>query len=117
MKTCVVPYPMLRNLRIRVVTFTDVDEYIEWRKRNWDDQRNGYPSASCLGWQRTPKRFDVDICLYLKGFDRKYRISALTHEVVHAVQFIFENYDFKDDELQAYLTEYILQYCLDKKVV
>ena len=45
MKTCVVPYPMLRNLRIRVVIFTDVDEYIEWRKRNWDDQRKGYPCA------------------------------------------------------------------------
>lgn len=117
MKTCVVPFPMLRNLRIRVVTFTNCDKYIEWRRRNWDDQRNGYPSASCLGWQRDPTHYDVDIVMFLPGIKKEHRKCDLTHEIVHAVQFIFENYGFKDEELQAYLTEYIFQYCLAKKVV
>ena len=115
MKTCVVPFPMLRNLRIRVVTFTNSDRYVEWRRRSWDDQRNGYPSASCRGWQRDPLHYDVDIVMFTPGIKNKK--SVLAHEVVHAVQFIFENYGFKDEELQAYLTEYILQYCLDRKVV
>jgi len=115
MKTVLVPFPLLDNLRIRVMVFTKADEYIEWRKKHWDDQKEKYPAASCLGWQRGPLNYDVDIVMMKPAI--RHPKSALVHEAVHAVQFVCENYAIKDVEFSAYLTEYIVKVCMKKGIV
>jgi len=115
MKTVTVPLHMFPNLRIRVMVFSKPDEYIYWRKKNWEDIRESYCTASCLGYQRTRTNYDVDIVM-LKSADKCPK-ATLVHEIVHAAQFISENYKIKDVEFDAYLVGYIFQTCLKKKLV
>jgi hypothetical protein len=116
MKTIHIPFDMFEAIELNIHSTSILDDYVtKVRDVGFFSDILG-EGVTVFG--RAEKGYEIDIVLF-KGTDCKHAqlLSYLSHEITHACQCITEYLGIKDDEFSAYLHQYILKVCLEKKVV
>ena len=92
------------NYKIFFIEINKKTKSIDFTKKfnlHWEDFPEFHPEeAGCISKE------NVSYII----FNNKNSLSIITHEIIHAVDHIFERYGFKNDdtELRAFLVGYIL---------
>ena len=116
MKTVHIPFDMFEAIELNVHSTSIQEDYIaKVREIGFFSDIIG---EAVTVYGRENKRYEVDIAVWrCTDVKQTQLISYLSHEITHACQCITEYLGIKDDEFSAYLHQYILKVCLEKKVV